>query len=156
MIIKIFGILFVIILFVGCGTTSKNGASKEGVSSILKLEMKLSAFGVESDDFPSIEAKIDFMKKSSSCKKSYYHPSYKDSVYSLTEKEMIEVLEILADLDLKEMKKDYTVNFADVNITDQPSSTMTIYTMDGTYIVHDYGLKASKPLKTIYKIIYKL
>jgi len=38
---------------------------------VKKIEMNLSAFGVEADDFPSISVFIDFTKDSSFCSSSY-------------------------------------------------------------------------------------
>ena len=139
------------IIFLGCASSSISEANKSELYSILKIEMKLSAFGVESDDFPSVNAEIDFTKKTSLCQKSYYNPSNKGSTYSLTKKEINTVLDLLENMDLLEMKKEYTVS-----MTDQPSSTMTIYTSNDTIGVYDYGLQASTQLKTIYKLVYKL
>ncbi len=46
------------------GSTSSGSlnAKKETRGKILKVDMRLSAFGVESDDFPSIAASIDFVR----------------------------------------------------------------------------------------------
>ena len=63
--------------------------------SILKLEMNLSAFGVEADDFPSIRVFIDFAKDSSFCSTSYYNPSYKGREYKLSMEEIKKIHDLL-------------------------------------------------------------
>lgn len=118
--------------------------------SILKLEMNLSAFGVEADDFPSITVFIDFTKDSSSCSTSYYNPAYKGRDYMLTKEEIKRVFDLLNKTDLTKLKTKYTCNKSD-----QPSSTTTIYTSNQKYNINDYGLLADEPLKEIYKIVYK-
>ncbi len=118
--------------------------------SIAKIEMNLSAFGVESDDFPSIIAYIDFQKDSSICKKSFYNPAYKDSAYSLSKDELKKILQILIDSDLEKLKKEYKVQS-----TDQPTSTTTIYTSKKKFVISDYGLKGESPLQELYKVVYK-
>jgi hypothetical protein len=118
--------------------------------SILKIEMHLSAFGVESDNFPSIDVAIDFVIDSGRCRKWYYNPAFKESVYNLSEAEMKQVLELLKNADLERLKTDYTVGFSD-----QPTSTTTIYTDKGKFRVKDYGLEGEYPLKELYKIVYK-
>ncbi|MDJ1467788.1 hypothetical protein [Xanthocytophaga flava] len=76
-------------------------------NSISKVEMHLSAFGVESDDFPSIDVIIDFQNDTSSCKKWYYNPAYKDSIYSLSRTDITKVLDLLKSSDLKKLKEEY-------------------------------------------------
>ena len=61
---------------------------KKLIDSIMKIDMNLSGIGVESDNFPSINATIDFIKDTSECHKSYYNPTFKDSTYSLSKTEM--------------------------------------------------------------------
>jgi hypothetical protein len=90
--------LIIIILFSFCScTNSQNKIVKERHTpeSILKIEMQLSAFGVESDSFPSIDAVIDFVIDSSNCKKSFYNPAIKGSVYSLDTNEIKNILKLL-------------------------------------------------------------
>jgi hypothetical protein len=118
--------------------------------AILKIEMHLSAFGVESDEFPSIEAYVDFIKDSSDCKKSYYNPAYKGSSYKLATDEIKKALLILQRSDLYSLKAEYKINK-----TDQPSSTLVIYTNQKTFKIKDYGLEGDYPLKELYKTVYK-
>lgn len=118
--------------------------------SIVKIEMNLSAFGVESDDFPSINVIIDFAKDTSVCVKSFYDPAYKGSTYFLTKKEMKSILELLKIDDLEKLKKEYRVSK-----TDQPSSKTLIYTTKKTLIIEDYGLEGDYLLQELYKIVYK-
>src|SRR3954466_12078939 len=90
-------------------------------NSIWRVEMHLSAFGVESDSFPSIEVLLDFMNDSSLCKKSYYNPAIKPSTYRLSDAELKHVLQLLQTTDLDKLKTDYKVSK-----TDQPTSVITI------------------------------
>jgi hypothetical protein len=147
---KIYSIFFITILILGC----KSQAQKDDVTntdSILKIELNLSAFGVESDDFPFIDVAIDFVKRTSECKKWYYNPSKKETSYSLNKSEMDRLLKILQNIDLEKFKKDYKVNK-----TDQPNSKMTIYTEEKTFTINDYGLESDSTLEEIYNIVYKL
>ena len=57
-----------------------------------KVEMHLSAFGVESDRWPNIDATINCNENTSLCKVSYYHPGYKPFEYKLTKDEIAKVL----------------------------------------------------------------
>jgi hypothetical protein len=112
--------------------------------------MNLSAFGVESDNFPSISAYIDFQKDSSHCEKSYYNPALKPSSYKLSNAEMRQLFQLLKSVDLNELKPEYSVTR-----TDQPTSTTKIYTGDKIFTIKDYGLKGEYPLQQLYKIVYK-
>ncbi len=66
--------------------------------------MNLSAFGVESDYFPSIDVLIDFSKNESVCLKSFYNPDVEGSTYWLSMTEMKEILELLNNTDLKKIE----------------------------------------------------
>jgi len=112
--------------------------------------MNLSAFGVESDNFPSIDVFIDFSKDYSNCIKTFYNPVYKGSTYSLTKKEMKEILKLVKSSDLEKLKKKYKVD-----MTDQPRSNTIIYTTKTKYTIDDYGLLGEYPLQELYKIVYK-
>ncbi|HWI91060.1 MAG TPA: hypothetical protein VNT20_07285 [Flavisolibacter sp.] len=112
--------------------------------------MKLSAFGVEADDFPSIEAHIDFLNDSSRCEKTYYNPAFKPSTYRLISTEIKKVLRLLRMTDINKLKTEYSVSK-----TDQPTSTTTIYFGQRTFVVNDYGLAGDYPLQELYKIVYK-
>jgi len=112
--------------------------------------MNLSAFGVEADDFPSIEAHIDFLNDSSRCEKTYYNPAYKPSTYRLTSTEIKNALQLLRVTDFNKLKTEYSVSK-----TDQPTSTTTIYFGQKKVIIKDYGLEGDYPLRELYKIVYK-
>ncbi|MCW4469187.1 hypothetical protein OGH69_09440 [Flavobacterium sp. MFBS3-15] len=119
--------------------------------TITKVEMHLSAFGVESDRWPNIDVAVDFKENTSRCKVSYYHPDYKPFQYKLTKDEIAKVLLLLEKADLKKLKKEYTVT-----ISDQPSSTIKIHTSSGeVFTIKDYGLKGDAPLPELYRIVYK-
>ena len=145
-----------ILLFIIFGLISySNGQTKSTVNNnstdhIVKIEMNLSAFGVESDDFPSIDVVIDFSKDTSICVKSFYNPAIKGSIYSLTKNEMNSILKLLKIEDLEKLKKKYKINRSD-----QPNSKTKIYTNKKTFIIDDYGLGGDYPLQDIYKIVYK-
>ena len=126
-------------------------AHDNSIDSVTKIEMKLSAFGVESDDYPSIDVMIDFSKDTSICIRSFYNPANKGSTYSLTKSEMAAVSSLLNITDLKSLKEKYTVDK-----TDEPRSKTTIYTTEGTFIIDDYGLEGEYPLQKLYKIVYRI
>lgn len=130
------------------GTKAQVSNTKQNF--IQKLEMNLSAFGVEADDFPSIKVFIDFTKDSSYCATSYYNPEYKGKEYKLSNQEINRIADLLNKTELNKLKTKYTCN-----LSDQPSSTTIIQTSQQKYIIEDYGLLAEEPLKEIYKIVYK-
>lgn len=142
------------LLFTGLAACSngqtKHVINKELTDSIIKIEMNLSAFGVESDDVPNIDVTIDFRNDTSRCVKSFYNPAYKGSTYSLTKAEMNSILDLLKIDELEKAKKKYTSN-----MSDQPTSTTKIYTIKTTYIFEDYGLEGNQPLQSLYRIVYK-
>ena len=118
---------------------------------IVKIEMHLSAFGVESDSFPSISVYIDFVKDSNICEKSYYDPKIKSSVYKLSNGDVAKFFKLLNETDWNTFKTEYSVS-----LSDQPTSTIKIYTTNNSFSIKDYGLKADYPLTELYKIVYKL
>jgi|HubBroStandDraft_2_1064218.scaffolds.fasta_scaffold694478_1 hypothetical protein len=155
-------LILIILLFVACNNASEQSGSNKietkdtlkmptTKDSIIKLEMHLSAYGVESDDFPFIDADIDFTTDSAWCRKSYYNPKYKDSIYTLDKHEIRNVLRILQNANLEKLKKEYKVLR-----TDQPTSTIIIFTQKQKFEIKDYGLEGDYPLQELYKIVYKL
>jgi hypothetical protein len=112
--------------------------------------MNLSAFGVESDNFPSIDALIDFTNYTGICDKSFYNPANKGSTYSLTKSEIDSIQTLLKISDLEKLKTEYKVS-----MSDQPSSKTKIYTTKKTFVINDYGLEGDYPLKELYKIVYR-
>ena len=150
--------LFVILVFAitGCSSseiTNRNYVSRStsgNTTPVQRIEMHLSAFGVESDKFPFIDVFIDFDSDSSYCRKWYDNPKYKDSVYRLTKAEMLIISSLVEKSDLHKLKKEYTVSK-----TDQPTSKTTIYLNNNTFQFNDYGLVAEYPFSELYKIVYK-
>jgi hypothetical protein len=135
----------------GCSHGQKvTPAQDDSTDQIVKIEMHLSAFGVESDDFPSIDAVIDFVHDTSVCVKSYYHPDKQGATYALTKSEMDSILKLLRRDDLEKLKPAYEVEWSD-----QPRSTTEIYTTKKVYRIDDYGLKGEDPLKALYRIVYQ-
>jgi len=141
-------ISFMTILFAFAFYTA--GSHSYSRNNVLRLEMHLSAFGVESDNAPFINAAIDFKNDSSRCDKSFYNPANKASVYSLSKEEMAKLLELLKNADLGELKNDYSVDK-----TDQARSQTIIYTENQTYVINDYGFAGEGVLQDLYKIVYK-
>jgi hypothetical protein len=93
-------------------SSSEHGSPDTGPEkhrSILKVDMHLSAFGVESDDFPSIDASIDFLHNSNVCTKTYYNPAYEASTYHLSHGEVGQLLALLQRVDFGCLKKRYRV-----------------------------------------------
>lgn len=116
--------LFITLTFSFCSSPQSNITTKQIlIDSIIKVEMSLSAFGVESDDYPSIEAYIDFVHDSSICIKSYYNTANKGSIYHLSSNEIKKALELLQNSNLQKLNNEYKVEQ-----TDQPTSTTTIFT----------------------------
>ena len=71
----IFLSLTIFVTFGFCGSPPYKTTRPAPTDTITRVEMNLSAFGVESDAFPSIDVLIDFTNDSSICKKSYYNTS---------------------------------------------------------------------------------
>lgn len=144
--LSLISLLIILLKTIVCCGPRSTVSSEE----IVKIEMNLSAFGVESDFVPSIDAVIDFSKDTSICVKSYYNPAYKGSNYSLNKSEMTEMLGLLKITDLKKLKTEYRVPMSDL-----PTSKTVIYTTKSKYTILDYGMEGEKPLKELYKIVYK-
>lgn len=125
--------------------------SKAQTTQIDSLEMRLSAYGVESDDFPCIDIMINYLNHTSHCRKWFYSPEHTDSIYSLTENDMQKILHTLVSADLEKLAKEYKTQTVDL-----PSSKTIVYSRKKVLTFNDYGLIAPNPLKEIYKIAYKL
>lgn len=148
---RFFFLALIILGFNFCSSSRDNVVMESpSIDTILKVEMNLSAFGVESDDFPSIEAYVNFQTGSGNCERSFYNPAYKGSTYYLSKAEIQQIFKILMNADLEKLKKEYRVQSSD-----QPTSTTTIYTSKKKFIIIDYGLKGESPLQELYKIVYK-
>ena len=114
--------------------------------------MNLSAFGVESDTYPSIAATLNFEQHASYCKRSYYNPAYPTSTYHLSAEEMSQVKSLLQQANLAKLKPYYSISTR----SDQPTSTILIRTSSQLFTIKDYGLEGEAPLPEIYRIVYKL
>jgi len=125
--------------------------SQASNNRVNKIEMHLSASGVESDHFPNINAFIDFTTDSSSCHKWFSNPSYKDFIYTIGKADIHKILNILRYADLNKIKR----RKVDSGKSDQPSSRMRIFTDKKTLAISDYGLEGSYTLKELYKLVYK-
>jgi hypothetical protein len=139
------------ILFTNCKSQEQNQHLNRNSDSIIYIEMHLSAFGVESDTYPSIDAEIDFLSQTSICNRWYYNPETKgDGDYVLSKEEMENLRKIAGSMDLEKAEKAYNTNK-----TDQPNSTLIIYTQKKRYEFYDYGLVGNAVLQKIYRIVYK-
>jgi len=134
-----------------CSHKSKIANSVSKIDSVSKIEMNLSAFGVESDDYPSIKVFIDLKTDSSNCQRTYYDPKHKDSTYTLNKNEIMAIKALLQNSDLGQLKSKYSVDKSD-----QPRSTTKIYADKKNFEIDDYGLVGDYPLQQLYKIVYKL
>ena len=144
--------LFLTLSFGNCVSAQTNKLVETiRTDHVERLEMHLSAFGVESDDYPSIDIYVDFLKDSSNCHKWYYNPKYKDSTYHLTSIEMQKVLSLLENLELDKLTTDYKSV-----MSDQPTSSTEIYLKQQKFKITDYGLQGEEPLKSLYLLVYKL
>ena len=143
-------ILILLLAITACDRHSQSQEVTDERGTITKIEMNLSAFGVESDDFPSIHATIDMLNDSSMCIKTFYNPSYPDSIYKLSELEMDQIVKLLRLSDIRNLKKEYTIGK-----TDQPRSITTIITNTEKFTIDDYGLVGEYPLQELYGIVYK-
>lgn len=148
-------ILMLLLLVSCCGCQHSNKTSlpaHQQNHAIAKLEMHLSAFGVESDNFPSVDADIDFTKKQAICRRWYYNPAHKDSTYLLTAKTIDTIYQLLVQTDFTKLKRLY-----ERPATDQPSSTLLIIQSNkDTVTIKDYGLIGDYPLRDIYRLVYQL
>lgn len=146
----LFSIPLLILFLCACTTAPEVAPDTVETDSIIKIEMHLSAMGVESDDFPNINVTVDFQKDSNRCHKWYFHPDKAASTYVLSKEEMQSILKLLKISDLEKLKEKYTVN-----MTDQATSTTTIYTTKTKFVIKDYGLRGEYPLQPLYKIVYR-
>jgi hypothetical protein len=125
---------------------------KQANPDVVKMiELQLSAFGVESDGFPSIKAIIDLQSDTSYCMVSYYDPKFRDTTYRLTKATMDSIRYFVAHGDIHRLKKKYAVS-----MSDQPTSTTVFYFSDKEIEISDYGLEGPFPLKELYGLVYKL
>ena len=139
-------ILFTAQLFISCVNKSHSPI----LNSVLKVEMYLNPNGISSENFPAIDAKIDFVKKKSQCLRKYPSPRMRDAYYALTEKELDQLFSTLSQSDLAHLPKtNYSTKKA------LPKSTAIIYTKETKYIIEDYGLNGQYPLSEMYKLVYK-
>lgn len=143
----ILSICFLIIFQISHAQKASQG-NQEGV---IRIEMDLSAYGVESRGFPTIKAVIDLYHDSRLCKVSYYEPELHDTAYKLTKPVMDSIRYLVNNCDLKKLKKNYSIDY-----TDQPTSTTIFYLKDEQITITDYGLEGDQPLRALYKFVYQL
>ena len=147
---QLFILLLLVLNFSSC-SFGQSKPARQVADSVTRIEMNLSAFGVESDNFPSIVVSIDFVSGSSKCAKSYYNPIFKPTSETLPVDDIRKISLLFNNFDLTKLKANYAVSK-----TDQPTSTTIIYVGSRKFIVKDYGLIAPYPLQELYKIAYKL
>jgi hypothetical protein len=118
--------------------------------TVSKIEMNLSAFGVESDGAPNIRAIVDIKNDTSYCNVSYYDPRFRAFTYRLTKTDMDSIRSLIARCDIRKLKKEYTVAS-----TDQPSSITIFYLPGDSVRISDYGCEGPSPLHELYLLVYK-
>jgi len=132
----------------GCNVHPLKNSNGETVN---KIEMKLSAFGVEVDGFPNINVILDLKNDTSYCDVSYYDPKFPAKICRLKKGEIDRIRYLISQYDLRKLKSKYTVLK-----TDQPTSTAIFYLTNETIKVTDYGLKGQSPLSELYELVYNL
>ncbi|MBK9579491.1 MAG: hypothetical protein IPO40_20670 [Fibrobacteres bacterium] len=134
-----------------CDSSTPNRKETLGdLDSILSIKCHLSAFAMESDDFPNISGDVDFVSNVNSFEKSFYDPKRKGSKYSLSQNELKELYAAVKKLKVTSHSMKYKCE-----ATDAPSSNLLIRTQNSTYEIDDYCLQGSETLKTIYGIVYR-
>ena len=146
--------LFILLILVLNFCSRSFGQSKpvrHVADSVARIEMHLSAFGVEADSFPTIAIVIDFVNGYSKCVKSYFDPDIKPSFDTFSVEDRRKIALLFKNFDLTNLKAEYTVSRID-----QPTSTTIIYIGAQKFVIKDYGLVGPYPLRELYKIAYKL
>ncbi len=98
--------------------------------------MNLSAFGMETDTYPSIKAHLNFNTYSAVCVRSYYNPAFKTVEYVLSAEEVARVFALLQTVEIANLKTEYSVS-----PSDQPTSTFILQRSEGILRIVDYGLR---------------
>jgi hypothetical protein len=138
-------------LFICTQTITTQTIVEKNNNSINKIQIFLSAFGVESDGFPEIYATIDLQNDTSLCSVSYYDPHFHDTTYRLSSFDMLGIKNILDSCDIKKLQTNYKVDY-----TDQPTATSIFFFNNQEIKISDYGLRGDCPLTKLYDIVFKL
>lgn len=118
--------------------------------TITQIEMNLSAYGVESDEFPSIRVFIDVEKDSNRCERTYYNPKFKSMNYTLADSEIETLLALLNSEEFHNLRLAYVGSRPD-----QPTSTIKVNRNSASTTIVDSGLIGANVLQKIYHIAYK-
>ena len=137
-------------LFLLLSASCSSVSQEKSKPVLLKIEVHLSAYGVESDHIPSIRGIVDFEADSSFFQRSFYNPALKASTYSLSKAERDSLHKMINQADFTKLKLVYKNN-----TSDQPTSTITFAWKDRQLKIEDYGLKGAPVLEEIYRLIYK-
>jgi hypothetical protein len=146
-----FGKVLLAMIFIYSGCHFSASRPEASTRRFLRLEMQLSAFGVEADHFPNADAYIDFLKDSSKIKMSCYNPKHKDSSYSLTTAEIGQTREMLEKTDFSKLRNEYPAATVDM-----PTCRIKIFTDKDSISIIDHGAVADRPLPGLYEIVFKL
>ena len=139
-----------LLLPVACGSGRTVEAERPGELRVTRVDMTLSAFGVEADELPSIEVHIDFEQNRGTARRTYFNPAYKPSTYQLTGTDLHGLRALLRAADLSALHGQYAAS-----ATDLPTSTIVVHTTKQQYVIRDYGLVGDYPLRELYAIAYK-
>lgn len=115
---------------------------------IKSIEISISAFGVESDYFPSVFCSINYEKNESVFTESYYNPALKGKKTTMTISEMNVIKKIISYCDLN------SLNVWDkTTISDQATGIIKVNYNDTFFQVEDYGLDGSLTAQTLFILL---
>lgn len=137
-------------LFICMQTVMAQTNAVKNNTNINKVQIFLSAFGVESDGFPNIDAIIDLQNDTNICRASYYDPHFHDTTYRLSSSDMLAIKNILDSCDIKQLQTNYKIDFSDA-----PTATSVFFLNNEEIKISDYGLRGDCPLTKLYDIIFK-
>jgi hypothetical protein len=143
-------LLFVLLALTVSSLAQTTREEKADQRLVTRLEVELSAYGVESDNYPSIKVVVDFLMDTSLCIRSYYNPSINGSVYRLSLADIRTIKRLLEDPEFKDLKRNYANKK-----TDQPVATTTVYKGQDKFVISDYGLEGTSLLKDLYGLIFR-
>ncbi len=125
-----------------------------GNDTIVKLEMHLSAMGVESEGFPNVDVVIDLKADTGNGSKWYFEPFFQPEKYSFSKADIKKVLGMIDTADLDRIKRERVTTRR--TATDQPTATTIItYTSGRKLVLDDYGMVCTGPMRDIYLLVFR-
>lgn len=145
-----FLLLLLLVVVVSRSAAQQRQAYRPG-EVVLNVTMHLSAFGVESDTYPSIAATLDLVHHTSQCERSYFDPAYPSSTYHLSAEALDSVQLLVQQTDWSRLKTNYSL----AHQFDLPTSVIVIRMAHRSFTIKDYGLEGASPLPKLYRLVYK-